>query len=145
MLRPKWIREETLKRVLHCAYIAAEWCVVPLPPLLRFLPPTHLPPAALSPDPRNPRNCRRYSLVYDYRTALTARHLRGAFWPATPSQLVFFPSSARKYLGRPIPFPTIICFIKVEPFILVRLSRIGVLQLCDAHLHVQDFFSNFIL
>ena len=141
MLRPKWIREETLKRVLHCAYIAAEWCATAASAPL----PSADTPAALSPDPRNPRNCRRYSLVYDYRTALTARHLRGAFWPATPSQLVFFPSSARKYLGRPIPFPTIICFIKVEPFILVRLSRIGVLQLCDAHLHVQDFFSNFIL
>ena len=50
MLRPKWIREETLKRVLHCAYIAAEWCGVPLLPLLRFLPPTHLPPSRLIPE-----------------------------------------------------------------------------------------------
>ena len=83
-----------------------------------------------SPDPRNPRNCRRHSLVYDWRTA---RHLRGAFWmayPALPCHLSgrSFPPSVRRYLGRrsPIPFPTIICFIKVEPyFVRVRLSGTG--------------------
>ena len=51
-------------------------------------------------------------------------------YPALPCHLSgrSFPPSVRRYLGRrsPIPFPTIICFIKVEPnFVRVRLSGTG--------------------
>ena len=78
VLRPKWIRDET-QRVLHRVLHRVGQNVVPLPHLLpgggggtsRAMP-------SVSPDPRNPRNCRRQSLVYDCRTARHLRPERGA-------------------------------------------------------------------
>ena len=147
VLRPKWIRDETLKRVLHRVLhrrMGPECSAAPAPAARRRrrrdLPRHALPPSHLIPGIPAIVVARALFTTAAPHHGIKGRPERGGAlqtaWysalscfaiPSQPAGVIFLLLSVGRYLGRPIPFPTIICFIKVEPYLHSRVGgrRLG--------------------